>query len=217
MNARMIKIAFAVGSLVAVAGMVAGCAVSVPTNSTSTTAPSTATSPTPDTAAEQSAAQSAAQSASEPPSPDADAQSAAAERSAAVEAERSAAAAAEPEIDRDAVAAAAGRGADDAANGRSWAGPVCNPDTNLHRERASQEPYSDAELAAQCAQAQAEYDAYQSAWQSKHDEMDATKAETARVQQKLGLARLPTSGEMQLVHGCEDGSITDDALCVGLR
>lgn len=100
-----------------------------------------------------------------------------------------------------------------------WSGPVCSPDIELHRENAGQDPLSDEQLRAECAANLAEF-------QASRDDYAALQAldpaartvELARVGTLLGLpaGQEPTVGQVVVVHGCEQGWITDPADCSGL-
>jgi hypothetical protein len=100
-----------------------------------------------------------------------------------------------------------------------WSGPVCSPDIELHRENAGQDPLPDEELRAECAANIAEF------WASKEDydrlqalDDSARAAELARVGTVLGLpaGQEPTVTQVVVVHGCEQGWITDPADCAGI-
>lgn len=100
-----------------------------------------------------------------------------------------------------------------------WSGPICSPDIEMHRENAGQEPLPDEQLRAQCAANIAEF------WASKVDyeqlmalDNDARISELARVGAVLGLpsAQPPTIAQVIVVHGCEQGWITDPADCTGI-
>ena len=129
--------------------------------------PSNISSPTPDLAAavaeaarmaaESSAAvQSAAESsaAAQSAADQAAADKAAADQAAADQAAADQAAADEAAEEDDASRLTADQdkaaGLQDAATAAGWLGPVCSPDTNLHRERADQPLATNAELAAEC-------------------------------------------------------------------
>ena len=134
--------------------------------------PSNISSPTPDlaaavaeaarmaaesSAAVQSAAESsaAAQSAADQAAADkAAADQAAADQAAADQAAADQAAADEAAEEDDASRLTADQdkaaGLQDAATAAGWLGPVCSPDTNLHRERADQPLATNAELASEC-------------------------------------------------------------------
>ena len=125
----------------------------------------------------------------------------------------------EPTVDRatDLAAAEAELGA--AKRQGWWAGPVCSPDVELHRENAGQPSPSADQLRAECAANIAEF------WASKADfdrlqALDATArdAELARVSALLGLpaGQQPTVRQVVTVHGCEQGWITDPADCAGI-
>lgn len=100
-----------------------------------------------------------------------------------------------------------------------WSGPVCNPDVGLHRENAGQDPLSDEQLRAECAANLAEF------WASRDDyaalqalDAAARTAELARVGMLLGMpaGQEPTVGQVVVVHGCEQGWITDPTDCAGI-
>jgi len=100
-----------------------------------------------------------------------------------------------------------------------WAGPVCSPDVELHRENAGQPSLSADQLRAECAANIAEF------WASKADfdrlqALDATArdAELARAAALLALpaGQQPTVRQVVTVHGCEQGWITDPADCAGI-
>lgn len=97
-----------------------------------------------------------------------------------------------------------------------WAGPACNPDVELHRDNAGQDPLSDEELRAECAANLAEFWASQQAYQ-RFQALDETAraAELARVAGVLGLAagQDPTIGQLVVVQGCEQGWVTEPARC----
>jgi len=129
--------------------------------------PSNISSPTPDLAAavaeaarmaaESSAAvQSAAESsaAAQSAADQAAADKAAADQAAADQAAADQAAADEAAEEDDASRLTADQdkaaGLQDAATAAGWLGPVCSPDTNLHRERADQPLATNAELASEC-------------------------------------------------------------------
>lgn len=100
-----------------------------------------------------------------------------------------------------------------------WSGPVCSPDIELHRENAGQDPLSDEQLRAECAANLAEF------WASRDDyaalqalDEAARTAELARIGTLLGLpaGQDPTIGQVVVVHGCEQGWITDSTDCSGI-
>lgn len=97
-----------------------------------------------------------------------------------------------------------------------WSGPICSPDIEMHRENAGQEPLPDEQVRAECAANITEF------WASKVDyeqlmalDNDARITELARVGAVLGLpsAQPPTIAQVVVVHGCEQGWITDPAVC----
>ncbi len=100
-----------------------------------------------------------------------------------------------------------------------WSGPVCNPDIEQHREQAGQDPLSDQQLRAECAANLAQFAA------SKDDydrlqalDPSARTAEMARIGTLLDVpaGQQPTVGQVVVVHGCEQGWITDPADCAGI-
>ena len=100
-----------------------------------------------------------------------------------------------------------------------WSGPVCSPDIEQHRENAGQDPLSDEQLRAECAANLAEFDSSRqdfAAWQAL--DVAARTAELARVGAVLGLpaGQEPTVGQVVVVHGCEQGWVTDPADCSGI-
>lgn len=100
-----------------------------------------------------------------------------------------------------------------------WSGPVCSPDIEQHRENAGQDPLSDEQLRAECAANLAEFDASRqdfAEWQAL--DAAARTAELTRVAAVLGLpaGQEPTVGQIVVVHGCEQGWITDPADCSGI-
>ena len=100
-----------------------------------------------------------------------------------------------------------------------WSGPVCSPDIEWHRENAGQEPLSGEELRAVCAANIAEFWASADAYDRLQalDE-SARAAELTRVGTVLGLpaGQQPTVRQVVVVHGCEQGWITDPADCAGI-
>lgn len=100
-----------------------------------------------------------------------------------------------------------------------WSGPVCSPDIEQHRENAGQDPLSDEQLRAECAANLAEFDASRQDFAALQAlSAGARSAETARVGALLGLptGQEPTVGQIVVVHGCEQGWITDPADCSGI-
>ncbi|HEY5880669.1 MAG TPA: hypothetical protein VIU11_17295 [Nakamurella sp.] len=100
-----------------------------------------------------------------------------------------------------------------------WAGPVCSPDIEQHREQAGQSPLSDEQLRAECAANIGEFRASG----DDYDDLQALDesvraAELTRVAMVLGLpaGQQPTIGQIVVVHGCEQGWITDQAVCAGI-
>ncbi len=100
-----------------------------------------------------------------------------------------------------------------------WAGPVCSPDIQLHRENAGQPPLPDEQLRADCAANIAQF------WASGQDYQQfqgldeaARAAESARVAALLGLpaGQQPAVGQIVVAHGCEQGWISDPADCAGI-
>lgn len=97
-----------------------------------------------------------------------------------------------------------------------WSGPVCSPDIDLHRENAGQDPLSDEQVRAECAANLAEFGASRDDYAALQALNTAARtAELARVGTLLGLpaGQDPTVGQVVVVHGCEQGWITDPADC----
>ena len=100
-----------------------------------------------------------------------------------------------------------------------WSGPVCSPDIELHRDNAGQDPLSDEQLRAECATNLAEFGASRDDYAALQALAAADRAtELARVGTLLGLpaGQEPTIGQVVVVHGCEQGWITDPADCSGI-
>ncbi len=100
-----------------------------------------------------------------------------------------------------------------------WSGPVCSPDIELHRDNAGQDPLSDEQLRAACATNLAEFGASRDDYAALQAlDASARTAELARVGTLLGLpaGQEPTVGQVVVVHGCEQGWITDPADCSGV-
>ena len=100
-----------------------------------------------------------------------------------------------------------------------WSGPVCSPDIELHRDNAGQDPLSDEQLRAECAANLAEFGASRDDYAALQAlDASARTTELARVSTVLGLppGQEPTVGQVTVVHGCEQGWITDPADCSGI-
>ena len=100
-----------------------------------------------------------------------------------------------------------------------WSGPVCSPDIELHRDNAGQDPLSDEQLRAECATNLAEFGASRDDYAALQALAAADRAtELARVGTLLGLpaGQEPAIGQVVVVHGCEQGWITDPADCSGI-
>jgi hypothetical protein len=100
-----------------------------------------------------------------------------------------------------------------------WSGPVCSPDIESHRENAGQDPLSDEQVRAECATNLAEFRASRDDYAALQAlDAAARAAELARVGTLLGLpaGQEPTVGQVVVVHGCEQGWITDPADCSGI-
>lgn len=109
--------------------------------------------------------------------------------------------------------AQADQAADDiqeAASAAGWTGPICDPDVNLHRREAGQDPLGDNQLADTC-EANVEKAKTQIAnnQPTEDPQPDPTTApqtvedEYEHVKKVLGINRDPSSGEVQTVAGCE--------------
>jgi hypothetical protein len=179
----------------------------------------------------------AAQSAADQAAAEQAAAAAAAEAAAA-----QAAADAAAQIQRERLDAANERAAElqDAANTAGWEGPVCSPDTNLHRESAGQQLLTDEELADLCESAISEAEAMiadhdaaiESATQGWYTPNgNWVSPETAKRAIEAGISpgdtvpnylrcgticgEGPTSGEVQQAFLCRDGLVSADE-CVGI-
>lgn len=100
-----------------------------------------------------------------------------------------------------------------------WSGPVCSPDIELHRDNAGQDTLSDEQLRAECAANLAEFGASRDDYAALQAlDASARTTELARVSTVLGLppGQEPTVGQVTVVHGCEQGWITDPADCSGI-
>ena len=157
-------------------------------------------------------------------------------------AERSTAEAAASQAAADRLASAYDRASQlqDAASAAGWSGPVCSPDTNLHRERAGQPLLSDDELAAECEGQIAEAEAMIA--DSKKTEQSGAEGwytpngnwvspDTAARALAAGISpgdtvpdylrcgticgEGPTSGEVQMAHLCKDGQASAEQ-CAGI-